>query len=426
MTVSLRTKRLLLGLVVVPLVTAAGLEIGARLLDRFRGRVWNSEEGRAAIDDVCRKLTQSWVAPKGTDPHANVDVESDPVIVQPYTGWEHPRTQEMIAAATSYYNTKQAERTYDIVILGGSVAQMFGDLGWKPLVETLMLDPRFHDRPIHIHNYALAGYKEPQQVMMLAYLFAMGHKPDAVINIDGFNEAALSWNNAKLGTNPLYPHVPHWAETGNTLRSDSSMIEYLYAVRSTQMRARNFGVWFLDSGLWRSCFLYHAGSIALDRMRRKYVAAYGALMDRIMNGPKGPGLKGPEFKSNDMALGHTVVLAWMETSTSILGMCKQRGIPYLHVLQPTLHDKGSKVLTPKEIENSTMDPTWLAGVEKLYPIFREMGKRLAERGENFFDASQVFKDHPEDVYYDVCHFAEHGNAILGEAIGKELARIDTR
>jgi len=42
------------------------------------------------------------------------------------------------------------------------------------LVENLQRDPRFHDRPIRVHNYALAGYKEPQQVMMLAYLFAMG------------------------------------------------------------------------------------------------------------------------------------------------------------------------------------------------------------------------------------------------------------
>src|SRR5260221_669806 len=116
----------------------------------------------------------------------------------------------------------------------------------------------------------------------------------------------------------------------------------------------------------------------------------------------------------------------MVTPTIIQAMRNQRGIPYLHLLQPTLHDTGSKTLTQNEIDHSTMDPNWLEGVHFLYPIFRKMGKQLAARGENFFDASGIFRDHPEDVYYDICHFAEHGNEILGEAIARELARIDTR
>jgi len=426
MTSSPRTKRVLFRLVVVLLVTVAALEVGARVIDSARGAAWSPEAGRLAIENVCRKLTQSWVAPAGTEPHEEVEPLSARVIVQPYTGWEHPDTQAAVAAGTTYYNTKLADQAYDIVLLGGSVAQLFGNLGGKSLTNTLREDQRFRDRPVRVHNFALAGYKEPQQVTMLAYLFAMGHKPDAVINLDGFNEAALGFHNAHLGTHPVYPHIPHWTETGNTLRSDGDAITYLYDVRSTQMRARGFGRWFLDSGLWRSCFLYHAGSIALERMRRKYVAAYGRLTNEVLNGPKSPGLKGPSFKPDRMALGHTIVVSWMETSTSLRGMCRERGIPYLHVLQPTLHDTGSKPLTPKEIETSTMDATWLEGVQFLYPIFRRMGKELAARGEDFYDASGVFRDHPEDIYYDLCHFGELGNDILGEAIGRELLRVDKR
>jgi hypothetical protein len=303
---------------------------------------------------------------------------------------------------------------------------MFGVLGAKPLIESLRRDPRFKNRPVRLHNYALAGYKEPQQAAMLSYLFALGHQPDAVINIDGFNEAALSWNNGKLGTNPLYPHVPHWAEAGDKMRSEGTTKESLLAVHTSQDRARSFGDGFLRSGVWRSCFLYHAGFIVLDRRRRAYVEAYDRLMDQIQNGPKDRGTQGPPFNAGDMALGHAIALCWMETSTSLHAMCSQRGIPYLHVLQPTLHDEGSKPLTQKEIDGSTLDPNWVEGVHALYPSFRKLGPELRARGIHFFDASGIFRDHPEDIYYDVCHFKEHGNDILGTAIGEELSKIDTR
>jgi hypothetical protein len=170
-------------------------------------------------------------------------------------------------------------------------------MGWMSMTETLQRDPRFKDRPIRVHNYALAGYKEPQQAAMLSYLFAMGQRPDAVVNLDGFNEAALGWHNARLGTNPLYPHVPHWAETGSNMRSDGDMLEYLYDVRTKQLRARSFGQWFLGSGLWRSCFLDHVGFSQLERLRRNYVGAYGKLTDQIMNGPKDVGVRADEERA---------------------------------------------------------------------------------------------------------------------------------
>jgi len=429
MTPPFRTKRVLIGCVVVPLLTAAGLEVGSRLLDRVRGEPWDAESGRLAIEDVCTKLAKSWAAPGAAGPGEITDPGSpqvDPVIVQPYTAWEHPRTQDAIVAGAAYYNRPASAEIYDICILGGSVAELFGMMGWKSLTESLHRDPRFQGRAVRVHNYALAGYKEPQQSAMLAYLFAMGHKPDAVVNIDGFNEAALGFHNASLGTHPLYPHVPHWIETGNNARADSNTIDHLYAVKSSQRSAQVFGEWFLASGLWRSCFLYHAGSIALERMRRRYVRAYMRFMDAILTGPKDRGISGPAFKKDKMALGKSIVTAWMECSTSLHAMCTQRGIAYLHVLQPTLHDQGSKPLTEKELETSKIDEDWLEGVQLLYPSFRKMIPQLEARGIRFFDASGIFRDHTEDVYYDLCHFAEHGNDILGAAIGTELARIDTR
>jgi hypothetical protein len=107
-------------------------------------------------------------------------------------------------------------------------------------------------------------------------------------------------------------------------------------------------------------------------------------------------------------------------------MCAARGITYLHVLQPALPDPDTKPLTPKEIEGGTADPAWIEGVHLLYPRFRGAGARLRERGIAFLDATGVFRDHPEDVYVDVCHFEEHGNEILADAIAAALLEAEGR
>ena len=46
-------------------------------------------------------------------------------------------------------------------------------------------------KKIVVINLGLAGYKQPQQLMTLNYLLALGAEFDIVIALDGFNEVAL-------------------------------------------------------------------------------------------------------------------------------------------------------------------------------------------------------------------------------------------
>src|SRR4029453_9473525 len=58
---------------------------------------------------------------------------------------------------------------------------------------------------------AAGGYKQPQQFLSLAYLLAQGAHFDLVINVDGFNEIALSpAENRPRGGAPLYPSRWFW------------------------------------------------------------------------------------------------------------------------------------------------------------------------------------------------------------------------
>jgi hypothetical protein len=244
-----------------------------------------------------------------------------------------------------------------------------------------------------------------------------------VIDIDGLNEAAVGWSNAKSGANPLYPSLAHWAKATKGIRADPEMVGYLHDLRESQDRAREFGEWFLRTGLWRSSFLEHVASLRLDRLRRRYVRDYATLMGYIAERPKEAETSGPEFPKDDEGIAEMILRSWTENSISLAGMCGERGIAFVHVLQPTLLDEGSKPLTQKEIDGGTAVPEWGVGVRKLYPRMREAGPKLAERGVAFFDMTRVFQDHPEDIYYDVCHFKERGNEILAVAVAEALLKV---
>jgi hypothetical protein len=65
---------------------------------------------------------------------------------------------------------------------------------------------RFRGKEIVILSLATGGYKQPQQLMALTYLLALGAHFDLVINVDGFNEVALpAAENVPQGYSPYYP-----------------------------------------------------------------------------------------------------------------------------------------------------------------------------------------------------------------------------
>ncbi|MEO0653147.1 MAG: hypothetical protein AAFZ65_20895 [Planctomycetota bacterium] len=67
-----------------------------------------------------------------------------------------------------------------------------------------------------------------------------------------------------------------------------------------------------------------------------------------------------------------------------------------------------------------MPDAWLRGVVEGYPRLREAGAALAAEGIAFFDASRVFAEVQETLYFDSCHFDARGNQILAQAIGAFL------
>jgi hypothetical protein len=115
--------------------------------------------------------------------------------------------------------------------------------------------------------------------------------------------------------------------------------------------------------------------------------------------------------------------AWEESSLSMDALCRARGIVYLHALQPTLLDTGSKPLTPHEQELFARESVWKQPTATGYPELRKHGERLRERGVEFVDASLAFADVKEELYYDHCHFVEAGSQRVWALIEPKLVAL---
>ncbi|MDE5116467.1 MAG: hypothetical protein O4860_04195, partial [Trichodesmium sp. St2_bin2_1] len=97
---------------------------------------------------------------------------------------------------------KSNNNQFVIGVFGGSVANdfvvnsLFNEaIGNQGFIQYLKQIPQLKDKEIIILCFAGGGYKQPQQLLMLNYFISIGQEFDAVINIDGFNEVALSHQN---------------------------------------------------------------------------------------------------------------------------------------------------------------------------------------------------------------------------------------
>ena len=120
-------------------------------------------------------------------------------VTHPFLGWENLGGLEQLHLEATRLRSHEFDGDVEILTLGGSVAEMFGQYGVPRLEERLRADPRFASKRIYWYRYARGGFKQPQQVNMLTWLLGQGFTPDIVVNLDGFNEVALGMDNAKRG-----------------------------------------------------------------------------------------------------------------------------------------------------------------------------------------------------------------------------------
>lgn len=315
------------------------------------------------------------------------------------------------------------DRPAVVAVVGGSVAQrMVYDTG-RLLDSELAKAECFAGRTVDVVNLAIAGVKQPQQLMILNYFLSVGAVIDVLISLDGFNEVALPIaENAVHGVFPFYPrnwnfHVAGLKDVSlmrrvgeiefwRGLRKDIASVFSLAPLRHS-VTANILWV-YLDRAIDRS--------VSMKRVDLSLAQIEGSTSfdDYLKRGPT------REYPSEE-AHYRDLVAVWERSIHLMHGTSRAAGIASFHFLQPNQRVPGSKTFAPGEREVALpKHHAYDAPARKGYPGLIAAGERMRAAGLPFDDLTMVFADVSETVYTDGCC---HVNRLGSRRLVFEVARI---
>ena len=323
--------------------------------------------------------------------------------------------------------TKKDRSQFIVAVLGGSVALNYGR--WETtngvLAAQINQVPGLQNRKVVIINLAAGAYKEPQQLLVLSYLLALGQEFDAVINIDGFNEVAISAMNGRAGLDVTMPAsfiVKPLVEMAE--RNPSSPM--LALIVDTE-RAKEQVIRLLDRiDHCRLAVCYTFNWVQLIYWRREYSKKSLQLVG-IRDKTSEPGslfwLTNIEKSENgNHSFTDTATEVWADSSRALKDILRVRGIRYFHFLQPNQYFVTRRQFNESERNIALNENSpFRAGVIAGYPTLISKIPELQASGEQVFNAVDVFDEVKEPVYRDdCCHYNELGNKILAEFVARRV------
>ncbi len=395
-------------------------EIAARGWAFAQGQPYSAERARESIREIVTQMTAEL---PGVEGEAETPARKEALFtLHPYSGYDSGLGLKITERAVAHFHDPDAT-AFTIFVHGGSVAAIFAGIqrGALDVVTQQLAEHPSVARPVRVFRMATAGFKQPQQLAQLAYLLSRGCRPNVVINLDGLNEVRTGTRHAVLGMQPTWPSIGHWTQAHLGGRPDAQAVDHLVDMEMLQREAQSLSDHVLGWELHHSSILGRLYLSRLGTIRFRWSLVQEAYIEHALTTDQGK--KNQPFgvpPETEDALGD-VIENWFESSVSMQHLCEPRGILYLHVIQPTLHDPGSKLITPAEREKGIgakgMDPDVVKG----YEMMRARVEDLKGAGVTVLDATRIFADNAETLYYDNCHVGRKGNEILAEHIYTALA-----
>ena len=322
---------------------------------------------------------------------------------------------------------KRAGDSFHVYLMGGSLAlEFFVDA--KDIFEEMIGQFQLcQGKKVKVIGLALGGHKQPQQVLLLNYLFSLGAEPDMVIALDGFNEVVLPVvENIASGVYPFFPRK--WRVYGSTSLDMEAVV--LAGAIATQRKAvdasKRFirGSWLRRSRLGVAVWQGLHRRKAIERTEREQ-ALHQLFEKRAEELPVQ--LRGPEYegKTDKYQIAADCIDVWRRSSRQMWEICQAKEIAFMQFLQPNQYVEGSKVLTDWEKRNAFAPKgyLWRIAAKYGYPGLIEHGAKLMEQGVPYADLTDVYMDIEETIYKDICcHVNAHGAELLAERMAREIGQ----
>jgi len=317
---------------------------------------------------------------------------------------------------------KEKGNWYIIGIFGGSVANDFYEKGREQLTKKLKAHPRFADKEVVYLNYALGGYKQPQQLHILTYFLAIGQQLDIVINIDGFNEMIFCFNNNRLNVDLAMPSAQHFLPMRDLMDSRTVTGERLESMWNIQNYKKDYIRVKEKLRTTKLASVYLIYSIYGKHVYKKYrseIVRFDNLIKPAKPEPEDSiaNIKYTPAITNESALMAKVATLYYRTSFTMHSAATAWGGQYFHFLQPNQY-YAKKPFTKKEQETALdQGLTYNFLVKKGYPVLHRVIEALKKNQVNAFSAAAIFDNVKETVFIDkCCHFNRYGNEIFADFI----------
>lgn len=355
-------------------------------------------------------------------------------VIHPYLGFvynpeaDSPALQSLHHAPISRFGffgpgePSRGRRPDQLVVglFGGSFASWTFLDARRVLEERLERDPRLAGREVVVLDLALGGYKQPQQLLALAYLGALGTELDVVVNLDGFNEVVLPvLENLPKGVALSYPR--NWY-LRTTEVQPGPVLRLVARVDAFEARRASLAT-LARLPVLRSSPTVHALWRAADRaLTRRIGRTEGELM-RAKGDDRRFASTGPPTNPGDRSEAmRELVLIWRDASLQMDRLTRGNGGRYLHFLQPNQYLEGSKPLGAAERETAVDDRSPYPDLVRTgYPLLREAGLDLAAAGVEFHDLTGLFVGVEEPLYRDTCcHVNAAGSEMVATAVAEAI------
>ncbi len=317
-------------------------------------------------------------------------------------------------------------------IFGGSVANNFAvdEYVTQRLSKKLKSYPEFANKEIVILNFGNGGYKQPQQLLILNYFLALGQDLDLVINIDGFNEVALSNLNNKAQLDIGMPSVQHiqplTSLANNNLSPEAMSSIVQISENKKQLKA---GIDKLQTCQLALC--HAVTSLQVKQLVNNYqqaVVKYDTQVKQSNPDTANSGivyLPKADYVLPDRAAFDKIASMWYESSIGMNQILSSRKIKYFHFIQPNQYYQTKRTFTAKENEIAIdKNSPYIEGVTKGYPVLLSKVNDLQKAGVNVFNAVNILDNTKETVYKDACcHYNSVGQEVLTDYVSSSIIKV---
>jgi len=342
--------------------------------------------------------------------HYRKRVETDTLFPHPYLGYVR---HSIPPSGIQFINTEgffghrfagvKEEGVFRVMITGGSVATGYGAQRVDKNLLERDLNARYRSGAIkrfEVMNRAHGAWKQPQQ---LINFMLHAHEVDALITLDGYNEAHHIWN--RHGLSMDHPSDNYY--TG-------MQVNYGRPIQTLALRVDGWlrELLFTNPIARRSQLCYFVITRLRAAAQERANDPNDPIVGKVMGFSKGM-LALPNDWDIEKKREYNIQ-AYKRYTYDTYVIAKAHGVKSLHLLQPTAYHR--KTLSEKERASLERQPKNSFNVDLYLKVIGEVMK-LRELGVPVYDLTDVFEEAgAADIYGDPVHFNDAGMEILEKRV----------